>query len=168
VRVESWPVVTPRASSNAITCIQAALPDMLAADGAHRHHVSSQRSQHGPLWAASSGSPRRWPRAGPQRRHRQNHPAQPGRHPHGSSGRGPRRLPGRQSGRPYAPHGPSRHPADSAAACSYLCSESGSYVTGKVIGVNSERDVCVGFLDPVGTLRPPIRGGRALSVVCTR
>jgi len=36
-----------------------------------------------------------------------------------------------------SPHGPARRagtPADIAAACSFLCAESGSYITGQVIG----------------------------------
>ena len=37
---------------------------------------------------------------------------------------------------PMVPLGRAGTPADIAAACSYLCSEGGSYVTGQVIGVN--------------------------------
>ena len=34
------------------------------------------------------------------------------------------------------PLGRAGTPADIAAACSFLCSEGGSYITGQIIGVN--------------------------------
>jgi NAD(P)-dependent dehydrogenase (short-subunit alcohol dehydrogenase family) len=37
---------------------------------------------------------------------------------------------------PMVPVGRAGTPADIAAACSFLCSEAGSYITGQVIGVN--------------------------------
>lgn len=37
---------------------------------------------------------------------------------------------------PMVPLGRAGMPADIAAACSFLCSEGGSYITGQVIGVN--------------------------------
>jgi NAD(P)-dependent dehydrogenase (short-subunit alcohol dehydrogenase family) len=37
---------------------------------------------------------------------------------------------------PMVPVGRAGTPADIAAACAYLCSDGGSYVTGQVIGVN--------------------------------
>ena len=37
---------------------------------------------------------------------------------------------------PMVPLGRAGTPADIAAACSFLCSESGSYITGQIIGVN--------------------------------
>jgi NAD(P)-dependent dehydrogenase (short-subunit alcohol dehydrogenase family) len=37
---------------------------------------------------------------------------------------------------PMVPLGRAGTPADIAAACSFLCSEGGSYITGQVIGVN--------------------------------
>jgi NAD(P)-dependent dehydrogenase (short-subunit alcohol dehydrogenase family) len=37
---------------------------------------------------------------------------------------------------PMVPTGRAGTPADIAAACSYLCSDEASYVTGQVIGVN--------------------------------
>lgn len=37
---------------------------------------------------------------------------------------------------PIVPVGRAGTPADMAAACSYLCSDSASYITGQVIGVN--------------------------------
>ena len=37
---------------------------------------------------------------------------------------------------PMVPLGRAGTPADIAAACSFLCSEGGSYITGQLIGVN--------------------------------
>ena len=37
---------------------------------------------------------------------------------------------------PMVPLGRAGTPADIAAACSFLCAESGSYITGQIIGVN--------------------------------
>ena len=37
---------------------------------------------------------------------------------------------------PMVPLGRAGTPADIAAACSFLCSDAGSYITGQVIGVN--------------------------------
>ena len=37
---------------------------------------------------------------------------------------------------PMVPLGRAGTPADIAGACSFLCSEAGSYITGQVIGVN--------------------------------
>jgi NAD(P)-dependent dehydrogenase (short-subunit alcohol dehydrogenase family) len=42
---------------------------------------------------------------------------------------------------PVVPVGRAGTPADIAAACSYLCSDGGAYVTGQVVGVNGGMDI---------------------------
>jgi 2-hydroxycyclohexanecarboxyl-CoA dehydrogenase len=45
-------------------------------------------------------------------------------------------FPGVDIVEPMVPLGRAGTPADIAAACSYLCSDAASYVTGQIIGVN--------------------------------
>ena len=112
--------------------------------GPHRHDRVAERpvrcAEHGPLRGvegrrhlAHQGACRR---AGPQRDHGQLDLAQPRRHPDGTRRRSGRRLPRRRRRRSDDPARPSGTPADIAAACAFLCSEGGGYITGQVIGVN--------------------------------
>ena len=113
--------------------------------GPHRHHrVVERRSPARPTWphyaaskGGSSASPRRWRSSSPARRHRQHDPTEPRRHTDGPRRRSRRRLPAAVDVvGPMVPLGRAGTPADIAAACSFLCSDGGSYITGQIIGVN--------------------------------
>ena len=56
--------------------------------------------------------------------------------PMARAGRGGGRLPGVDVVGPMVPLGRAGTPDDIAAACAFLCSDDGSYITGQVIGVN--------------------------------
>ena len=113
--------------------------------GPHRHHLVVERAvgraEHGALRGvegrrhrADQGAGRR---ARPQRHHRQHDRAEPRRHADGPRRpRPPATSPASTSSAPMVPLGRAGTPDDIAAACSFLCSDGGSYITGQVIGVN--------------------------------
>ena len=126
-------------------CVQAAVPDMLAAGWGRIVTISSSSAQSGAPnmahYAASKGGVISLTRALAVELARHGITAnsdlpEPRRHADGAAGRGRRRLHRRRRGRADGARsaGPAR-PTDIAAACSFLCAED-SYVTGQVLGVN--------------------------------
>ena len=126
-------------------CVQAAVPDMVAAGWGRIVTISSSSAQSGaPNMAALRGLEGRGHRAhqGARRRpvaprhHRQHDPAVARRH---ADGPGRRRAGATSRGSTCRTSFPIRRastPADIAAACAFLCSDDGSYITGQIIGVN--------------------------------
>jgi enoyl-ACP reductase-like protein len=74
-------------------------------------------------------------RVSPSRNHRQHHPALAGGHADGASSRVTRARQCGSDGKD-GPPGRAGTPEDIAGACSFLCSDDGSYITGQIIGVN--------------------------------
>ena len=142
---EKWDRIIAVNLTGTFTCVQLALPDMVAGGWGRIVTISSSSAQSGAPnmahYVASKGGVigadqgfRRRP--GAQRDHREHHPADLVDTPMARAGRGRRR---RSRGRPIGPMVPvgrAGTPDDIAAACSFLCSDGGSYITGQVIGVN--------------------------------
>ena len=143
---EKWDRIIAVNLTGTFTCVQAAVPDMLAAGlGPHRHHLVVERAvgraQHGALRRVEGRRHRAHQGAGgrarPQRHHRQHDRAEPRRHADGPRRpKPPATSPASTSSAPMVPLGRAGTPADIAAACSFLCSDGGSYITGQIIGVN--------------------------------
>ena len=94
------------------------------------HYVGVERRRHRPDEGAGG-------RPGPQRDDGQHDHPQLGGHPYGpgcteASGD----FPGVDVVAPMVPLGRAGTPSDIAAACSFLCSDAGTYITGQVLGVN--------------------------------
>jgi 2-hydroxycyclohexanecarboxyl-CoA dehydrogenase len=133
ITAEGWDRIIAINLTGTFTCVQAALPDMLAAGWGRIVTISSQSAQSGAPnmahYAASKGGVIGLTKAlavelARQRDHREHHPAQPGRYADGPEGGSGGRLSRRRHRRAHGPTRPSRYArADIAAACSFLCSE---------------------------------------------
>ncbi len=114
---EKWNAIIGVNLTGTFACVQAALPDMLAAGWGRIVTIASSSAQSGAPnmthYAASKGGvisltkalavelARRW-------HHREHDHAERRRHPDGPAGRGRRRLPRRRRGRAHDPVGPGR------------------------------------------------------------
>jgi 2-hydroxycyclohexanecarboxyl-CoA dehydrogenase len=121
ITAEGWERIIAINLTGTFTCVQAALPDMLAAGWGRIVTISSQSAQSGAPnmahYAASKGGVIGLTKALAVELARQG-------------------FPGVDIVGPMVPLGRAGTPADIAAACSSLCSEGGSYITGQLIGVN--------------------------------
>ena len=128
------------------TCMQLAVPDMMAAGWGRIVTISSSSAQSGAPnmahYVASKGGVIGLTKAfargsGPPGHHRQHHPAHHRRHPMArkaeADGDVPEHRCHRADGPARAGPGP---PRTSPRACSFLCSERRGYITGQLIGVN--------------------------------
>jgi NAD(P)-dependent dehydrogenase (short-subunit alcohol dehydrogenase family) len=145
ITAEKWDRIIAVNLTGTFTCVQAALPDMLAAGWGRIVTISSSSAQSGAPkmahYAASKGGVIALTKAlavelaqsgitvntippslvdTPMARH--------------AEAKGD--FPGVDVVGPMVPLGRAGTPADIAAACSFLCSDGGSYITGQIIGVN--------------------------------
>lgn len=145
ITAEGWDRIIAVNLTGTFTCVQAALPDMLAARWGRIVTISSSSAQSGAPnmahYAASKGGVIGLTKAlavdlarsgitvntippslvdTPMARHAE------------AAGD----FPGVDVVGPMVPLGRAGTPADIAGACSFLCSEDGSYITGQIIGVN--------------------------------
>ena len=130
-------------------CLQAAVPDMLAAGWGRIVTISSSSAQSGAPrmahYVASKGGVIGLTKAlavelGPARHHREHDPARGDRHADVARAEDDRR-PARAS-RSIARMIPVRRmgtPDDIAAACAFLCSDDAGYITGQQINLNGGR-----------------------------
>jgi NAD(P)-dependent dehydrogenase (short-subunit alcohol dehydrogenase family) len=127
------------------TCAQAALPDMLAARWGRIVTISSSSAQSGAPnmahYAASKGGVIALTKALAVELARQGITANTVAPslvdtPMARAAEAAGDFPGVDVVGPMVPLGRAGTPADIAAACSFLCSEGGSYITGQLIGVN--------------------------------
>ena len=146
ITAEKWDRIIAVNLTGTFTCVQAALPDMLAAGWGRIVTIASSSAQSGAPnmahYAASKGGVISLTKALAVELARsgitvEHDHAEPRRHPDGPPGRGRRRLPRRRRGRARwsrsagpAPPPTSPPPARSSAR------DGGSYITGQVIGVN--------------------------------
>jgi len=126
-------------------CVQAALPDMVAAGWGRIVTISSSSAQSGAPnmthYAASKGGVISLTKALAVELARQGItvntiPPSLVDTPMARGAEAAEDFPGVDVVGPMVPLGRAGTPADIAAACSFLCGESGSYITGQVIGVN--------------------------------
>ena len=131
----SWDRIIAVNLTGTFACIQAAVPDMLAAGWGRIVTISSSSAQSGAPnmshYAASKGGVIGLTRAlagelAGQRHHRQHDLAEPRRHPDGAERpRRPATSSASTWSRRWCPSAGRARPADIAAACSFLCSEGG-------------------------------------------
>jgi 2-hydroxycyclohexanecarboxyl-CoA dehydrogenase len=142
---DGWDRIIGVNLTGTFTCIQAALPDMLAAGWGRIVTISSSSAQSGAPnmahYAASKGGVIGLTKALAVELARSGItvntiPPSLVDTPMARQAEANGDFPGVDVVGPMVPTGRAGTPADIAAACSYLCSESGSYVTGQVIGVN--------------------------------
>ena len=143
---EKWDRILAVNLTGTFTCVQAALPDMLAAGWGRIVTIASSSAQsgapqHGALrgvegWRhlahQGAGGRARPAAASPRTRITPSLVDTPMSRQAEADGD----FPGVDVIAPMVPLGRAGTPADIAAACSFLCSEGGSYITGQVIGVN--------------------------------
>ena len=145
ITIDAWERMLAVNLTGTFHCLQAAVPDMLAAGWGRIVTISSSSAQsgaarHGALRRVQGRRDRAHQGAGgrvrPARHHREHDPARVHRHAHGPPGRGARRPPERRRVAARTPVRRAGTPDDIAAACAFLCSEEAGYITGQSIGVN--------------------------------
>ena len=145
ITAEGWDRIIAVNLTGTFTCVQAALPDMLAAGWGRIVTISSSSAQSGAPnmahYAASKGGvigldQGAGGRAGPQGITVNTIPPSLVDTPMARKAEAAGDFPGVDVVGPMVPLGRAGTPADIAAACSFLCSEGGSYITGQLIGVN--------------------------------
>ena len=145
ITAEGWDRIIAINLTGTFTCVQAALPDMLAAGWGRIVTISSQSAQSGAPnmahYAASKGGVIGLTKALAVELARQGItvntiPPSLVDTPMARKAEAVGDFPGVDIVGPMVPLGRAGTPADIAAACSFLCSESGSYITGQLIGVN--------------------------------
>ena len=145
ITAEGWDRIIAINLTGTFTCVQAALPDMLAAGWGRIVTISSQSAQSGAPhmahYAASKGGVIGLTKALAVELARQGItvntiPPSLVDTPMARKAEAAGDFPGVDVIAPMVPLGRAGLPADIAAACSFLCSESGSYITGQLIGVN--------------------------------
>ena len=129
---EKWDRIIAVNLTGTFTCVQAAVPDMVAAGWGRIVTISSSSAQSGAPnmahYAASKGGVIALTKAlavdlARQRHHRQHHPPSLVDTPMARDGRGRGDFPGVDVVGPMVPLGRAGTPADIAAACSFLCSD---------------------------------------------
>ena len=145
ISAEGWDRIIAVNLTGTFTCVQAALPDMLAAQWGRIVTISSSSAQSGAPnmahYAASKGGVIGLTKALAVELARSgitvnSIPPSLVDTPMARKAEAAGDFPGVDLVGPMVPVGRAGTPADIAAACSYLCSEGGSYVTGQIIGVN--------------------------------
>jgi NAD(P)-dependent dehydrogenase (short-subunit alcohol dehydrogenase family) len=145
ITAEGWDRIIAINLTGTFTCVQAALPDMLAAGWGRIVTISSQSAQSGAPnmahYAASKGGVIGLTKALAVELARQGItvntiPPSLVDTPMARKAEAVGDFPGVDIVGPMVPLGRAGTPADIAAACSFLCSEGGSYITGQLIGVN--------------------------------
>jgi 2-hydroxycyclohexanecarboxyl-CoA dehydrogenase len=145
ITAEKWDRIIAVNLTGTFTCVQAALPDMLAAGWGRIVTISSSSAQSGAPkmahYAASKGGVIALTRAlAVELASRgitvNTIPPSLVDTPMARQAEAAGDFPGVDVVGPLIPLGRAGTPADIAAACSFLCSEGASYITGQVIGVN--------------------------------
>ena len=145
ITAEGWDRIIGINLTGTFTCVQAALPDMLAAGWGRIVTISSQSAQSGAPnmahYAASKGGVIGLTKALAVELARQGItvntiPPSLVDTPMARKAEAAGDFPGVDVVGPMVPLGRAGTPGDIAAACSFLCSEGGSYITGQLIGVN--------------------------------
>jgi NAD(P)-dependent dehydrogenase (short-subunit alcohol dehydrogenase family) len=145
ITAEGWDRIIGINLTGTFTCVQAALPDMLAAGWGRIVTISSQSAQSGAPnmahYAASKGGVIGLTKALAVELARHGItvntiPPSLVDTPMARKAEAAGDFPGVDIVGPMVPLGRAGTPADIAAACSFLCAESGSYITGQLIGVN--------------------------------
>jgi len=145
ITAERWDRIIAVNLTGTFTCVQAALPDMLAAGWGRIVTISSSSAQSGAPkmahYAASKGGVIALTRAlAVELASRgitvNTIPPSLVDTPMARQAEAAGDFPGVDVVGPLIPLGRAGTPADIAAACSFLCSEGASYITGQVIGVN--------------------------------
>ncbi|MGA2306489.1 MAG: SDR family NAD(P)-dependent oxidoreductase [Acidimicrobiales bacterium] len=145
ITAEGWDRIIGINLTGTFTCVQAALPDMLAAGWGRIVTISSQSAQSGARnmahYAASKGGVIGLTKALAVELARHGItvntiPPSLVDTPMARKAEAAGDFPGVDIVGPMVPLGRAGTPEDIAAACSFLCSEGGSYITGQLIGVN--------------------------------
>jgi NAD(P)-dependent dehydrogenase (short-subunit alcohol dehydrogenase family) len=145
ITAEKWDRIIAVNLTGTFTCVQAALPDMLAAGWGRIVTISSSSAQSGAPnmahYAASKGGVIGLTKALAVELARSGItvntiPPSLVDTPMAREAEVRGDFPGVDVVGPMVPLGRAGTPADIAAACSFLCSEGGSYITGQIIGVN--------------------------------
>lgn len=145
ITAEIWDRIIAVNLTGTFTCVQAVVPDMLAARWGRIVTISSSSAQSGAPrmthYVASKGGVIGLTKALAVELAREGITANTipptivdTPMVQAATARGD--FPGLEAIAPMIPLGRAGTPEDIAAACSFLCSESGSYITGQVIGVN--------------------------------
>ena len=145
ITAEKWDRIIAVNLTGTFSCVQAAVPDMLAAGWGRIVTISSSSAQSGAPnmahYAASKGGVIALTKALAVDLARSGItvntiPPSLVDTPMARAAEAAGDFPGVDVVGPMVPLGRAGTPADIAAACSFLCSESGSYITGQIIGVN--------------------------------
>ena len=145
ITAESWDRIIAVNLTGTFACVQAAVPDMLAAGGGRIVTIASSSAQSGAPhmahYAASKGGVISLTKSLAVELARQNITANAITPslvdtPMARAAEAAGDFPGVDVIAPMVPLGRAGTPDDIAAACSFLCSDGGSYVTGQVLGVN--------------------------------
>jgi len=145
ITAEKWDRIIAVNLTGTFTCVQAAVPDMLAAGWGRIVTISSSSAQSGAPnmahYAASKGGVIALTKALAVDLARSGItvntiPPSLVDTPMARAAEAAGDFPGVDVVGPMVPLGRAGTPADIAAACSFLCSDGGSYITGQIIGVN--------------------------------
>ncbi len=145
ITADRWDQIIGVNLTGTFTCVQAALPDMLSAGWGRIVTISSSSAQSGARhmahYAASKGGVIGLTKAlavelAPSGVTVNTIPPSLVDTPMARKAEADGDFPGVDVVGPMVPLGRAGNPADIAAACSFLCSDGGSYITGQVIGVN--------------------------------
>ena len=145
ITAERWDQIIDVNLTGTFTCVQAALPDMLAAGWGRIVTISSSSAQSGAPnmahYAASKGGVIALTKALAVEFARQGITANTIAPslvdtPMARQAEADGDFPGVDLVGSMVPLGRAGTPADIAAACSFLCGEGGSYITGQILGVN--------------------------------
>jgi 2-hydroxycyclohexanecarboxyl-CoA dehydrogenase len=145
ITAERWDRIIAVNLTGTFTCVQASVPDMLAAGWGRIVTISSSSAQSGAPnmahYAASKGGVIGLTKALASELARSGItvntiPPSLVDTPMARKAEAEGDFPGVDLIAPMIPLGRAGTPADIAAACTFLCSEGGSYITGQIIGVN--------------------------------
>jgi 2-hydroxycyclohexanecarboxyl-CoA dehydrogenase len=145
ITAEKWDRILAVNLTGTFHCVQAAVPDMLASGWGRIVTISSSSAQSGAPnmthYAASKGGVIALTKALAVEFARQGITANTVAPslvdtPMARAAEAAGDFPGVDVVGPMVPLGRAGTPADIAAACSYLCSDGGSYITGQLLGVN--------------------------------